>query len=275
MLAAVSTLIFIALATRELSRDLSVVQILFLRSAVGFPFLLVGVWALMGRDGLRQFRTGNLRLQYLRNGMQMVAQSCWIYAVGVLPFATVFAIEYSQPLWAVLLGSLFLSEHPTRWQKIGLAIGFVGVLMITRPGGEAFSWAIAIMTGASVLYAGIYLTTRVLGRSDSALALPFWTCAIQIPITLAIAVFDWRDIREEHIGWILLLGLGGLAQQFCIGAALRLAPMARVIPIDYLRLPVIAIIGTVFYAELVDPIAMVGAVIVIAGVLLTQRSQSR
>jgi drug/metabolite transporter (DMT)-like permease len=275
MLAAVASLILVALASRELSSDLSVLQILFLRNSIGLPVLVAGVLLVYGPSGIQKIRTGSLKLQFLRNGIQMTAQAGWIYSLAVLPLATVFAIEYTQPLWAILLGSLLLAEHPHRWQKWGVAIGLVGVMIIVRPGPDGFSLGALVMLGASVFYGGVYLTTRMLGRTDAALAIPFWTCVIQSPITLSLALLDWRVIESQHWFWILSLGLGSLAQQFCLAAALRLAPLARVIPIDYLRLPVIAVIGVMFYAEGVDPIEMAGALVVIGGVLLTQKQPGK
>lgn len=273
MLGAVVSLIVIALATRELLDSLGVIQILFLRNGIGLPILLAGVLAVGGPSAFRGFRTGSVKLQLLRNGMQAVAQSCWIYALAVLPLATVFAIEYSQPLWAILLGSLFLREHPNRWQKWGVALGMAGIVIIAQPGPEGFSLGALVMLSACILYGGIYLVARMLGRTDSALAMPFWTCAIQTPVTLAVALLvDWQPIAAADWPWILLLALGGLTQQFCISAALRLAPLARVIPIDYVRLPVIAVIGAIWYAEALDPIVLAGAAVVIGGVFLTQKS---
>ena len=273
MFVAVMCFVFMALAIRELSHTISVQQILFLRMGVGLPLLVGGVWAFRGTAGFKQFHTSNLKLHALRNVFQMCGQAAWIFAITVLTFATVFAIEYSTPLWAVLFGSLILREHPSLWQKWGLLIGFIGVLIILRPGTEAFSWGALVMLAGSMCFGGHFMTARVLARTDASLANPFWTCAMQVPITFFIALTDWRDFGWAQAPAILVLAASGLIAQNCVAASLKLAPLARVVPIDYLRLPIIAVIGALFYAEAIDPVAMVGAVIVIGAVLLTQKRQ--
>lgn len=260
-----------ALAIRELSYTMSVQQILFLRMGPGLLILVTAVWLVRGRAGFRDFRTANLPLHVLRNVFQMSGQACWIYAISVLTLATVFAIEYSSPLFAALMGSIVLREHPTSWQRWGLVLGFIGILVIVRPGGEAFSWAgLAMLTG-SAAFGAHFLTSRIVGRYDAALANPFWTCAMQAPITLVLALTDWRPVGWEHAPMILLLAGSGVVSQTCISAAVKYAPLARVVPLDYLRLPIIAVIGVFFYQEVLDPIAMAGAIIVIGAVVLSQR----
>jgi len=273
MLIAVFSFIGMALSVRELSHSMSVFQILFLRVAVALPILLSAMLIFKGPQSFALLRTSNVKLHIVRNIFQMGGQATWIFAIAMLPFATVFAIEYGQPIWAALFGSLILREHPNRWQKVGLAMGFVGVLVIVRPGTEGFSWAALLLLFGSMLYGANYLVTRVLTRTDHALSNPFYTSVMQMPVGLALTLLfaEWVPLSWQTLPYVLVLACGSAAAQHCVAAALSLAPLARVIPIDYLRLPIIATIGAVFYAEAIDPIAMAGAAIVIAGVVLTQR----
>jgi drug/metabolite transporter (DMT)-like permease len=270
MLGAVASFSAMALAVRTLTATLSVYQVLFLRSAVGLPLLVAAVLAIRGREGLRLFRTADLKLQSVRNAMHIFGQLGWIYAISVLPFALVFAIEFTTPLWGVVLAALVLREHPTRPQQLGLVIGLAGVLVIVRPGTAGISWDVLIMLAAALAFAGTFLATRVLGRSDPPVAIPFWMCVLQTPPGLVLALTDWRPVTLAHWPMILLIATGGLAAHQCMSMALRLAPLARVMPIDYLRLPLIAAIGALFYAEPLDPFVLLGGAVVLAGVLLSQ-----
>jgi drug/metabolite transporter (DMT)-like permease len=273
MMGAVFSFSAMAVCIRELADTLSVYQILFLRSGVGLP-LIVAAAALSG-SGLRQLRTANLKLQFIRNLIHIVGQGLWIYAITVLSLAMVFAVEFTTPLWAVVMAAMFLGEHTNRYQRIGLALGLVGTLIIVRPTASGLSWGIVIMLGAALSYAAAHLTTRVLSRTDASVSVPFWMCVIQTPIGLVLAVTDWRPIAMADVPFILLLAACGLLAHHSLTSAFRNAPVARVIPFDYLRLPLIAAVGALFYAEPLDPFVFAGGAVVLAGVLITQRKPAQ
>jgi drug/metabolite transporter (DMT)-like permease len=271
MMGAVVSFSAMALSARALGEHLSVFQILFLRSAVGLPLLVAGLVAAGGIGALGALRTQKLGLHVGRNTIHVVGQLAWFYGVTVLPLATVFAMEYSSPLWAVLLAALFIGEYPTRAQMGGLLLGLVGILLIVRPGVEGLDWAAMIVLAAAVFFAASNLYTRVLGRTEQAIGIPFWMFVVQLPFGLLLALADWQPIALADLPAILLLGLTGLTAHHSLSAALRLAPISQVIHYDYLRLPLIAVIGALFYAEPLDPFVFAGGAVVLAGVLITQR----
>jgi drug/metabolite transporter (DMT)-like permease len=271
MLAAVAAFIGMMLSIRDLSGTLSVSQILLMRCVVGLPLLLVLIPALYGPSGFVRIRTANLKLQLFRNLMHFIGQMCWIFGIAVLPLATILAIEYSTPLWAVLFGALVLAEYPSRAQKIALAVGFCAVLAIVRPGIGDISVEMLIVVAGAASYAAAHMTTRVLGRTDDSLAVVFWMNLLQMPFALGWAVFDWNPIPDAAWPMILLMGASGvLAHQF-MSKSLAMAPLSVVMPIDYLRLPLVAAVGTLFYGEPLDPVIIGSAIVLIGAVLLAQR----
>lgn len=272
MMGAVLSFTTMALCVRELADTLSVYQILFMRSGVGLP-LIVAAAATGGAAGLRNLRTGNLRLQFFRNFIHLIGQWTWIYALTVLPLATVFAVEFTTPLWSVLMAALLLGEQTNRAQKIGLLLGLAGTLVIVRPSPAGMSWDIIIALIASLTYAGAHLSTRVLSRTDSSISVPFWMCLIQTPLGLGLALLDWRPIVLADVPLILVLAASGLLAHQCLTSAFRLAPVARVIPFDFLRLPLIAALGVLLYAEALDPFVLFGGAVVLSGVLVTQTAR--
>jgi drug/metabolite transporter (DMT)-like permease len=261
-----------ALCVRELADTLSVYQILFLRSGVGLPLILAAA-ALGGGAGLRRLRTANLKLQVGRNLVHLVGQFAWIYALTVLPLATVFAVEFTTPLWSVLMAALILGERTNRAQQLGLALGLAGTLVIVRPSQAGISWDLIVMLIAALAYAAAHLSTRILSRSDASIAVPFWMCLIQSPIGLALALLDWRPIALADMPLILALAACGLLAHHSLTSAFRLAPVARVIPFDYLRLPLIAAAGALLYGEKLDLFVLGGGAIVLVGVLITQAAR--
>ncbi len=272
MMGAVFSFTTMALCIRELADTLSVYQMLFLRSGVGLP-MIVAAAAMGGAAGLRRLRTANLRLQLFRNAIHLVGQWTWIYALTVLPLATVFAVEFTTPLWSVLLAALLLGEHTNRAQKIGLLLGLAGTLAIVRPSPAGMSWDILIALVASLTYAGAHLCTRVLSRTDASVSVPFWMCVIQTPLGLGLALLDWRPIVLADVPLILALAACGLLAHHCLTSAFRLAPVARVIPFDFLRLPLIAAAGVMLYGEALDPFVLLGGAVVLSGVLVTQSAR--
>jgi drug/metabolite transporter (DMT)-like permease len=114
----------------------------------------------------------------------------------------------------------------------------------------------------------------VLSRTDASVSVPFWMCVIQTPIGLVLAITDWRPILLADVPLILGLAACGLLAHHSLTSAFRNAPVARVIPFDYLRLPLIAAVGAVFYGEALDPFVFAGGGVVLAGVLFTQRKSA-
>jgi drug/metabolite transporter (DMT)-like permease len=273
MMGAVFSFSAMAVCIRELADTLSVYQILFLRSAVGLPIIVAA--AAMSGTGLRQLRTAQLKLQFIRNIVHVIGQGLWIYAITVLTLAMVFAVEFTTPLWSVLMASVLLGERTSRAQRIGLALGLIGTMIIVRPSPAGISWDIVIMLAAALCYAGAHLSTRVLSRTDASVSVPFWMCVIQSPIGLVLAVTDWRPIALADVPLVVVVAACGLLAHHSLTSAFRNAPVARVIPFDYLRLPLIAAVGALFYAEPLDPFVFAGAAVVLAGVLITQRKSAQ
>lgn len=271
MLGAVASFVVMALSVRGLGGMLSVFQILFFRGFVGLPFLLAGILIWRGPAGFRLLRSGNMKLQVARNAIHIVGTLSWIYGLTLLPLAMVFAVEFSAPLWSVLLAALVLREYPNRPQQIGVVLGLIGILIILRPGLAGFSWAVMSVLLAAFAYAATYLCTRMLGRTDGVLAVLFWMAVLQSPVGFVLSLTDWRPVPLELAPIILLLALSGTAAHLCLAAALRAAPLARMLPLDYLRLPIIAVIGALFYGEPFDPFILVGGAVVLVSVFLTQK----
>lgn len=272
MMVAVFSFSSMALCVRELADTLSVYQILFLRSAVGLP-LIIAAAAMGGQAGLGRLRTSNLKLQFFRNSVHLVGQVTWIYALTMLPLATVFAVEFTTPLWSVLMATVVLGELTSRAQKVGLVLGLAGTLIIVRPSPAGMSWDMLIALLAALTYAAAHLSTRILSRADASISVPFWMCLIQTPLGLILALLDWRPILLADVPFILAFAACGLLAHHSLTSAFRLAPVARVIPFDYLRLPLIAAAGALLYHEALDPFVLVGGAVVLAGVLITQAAR--
>lgn len=260
-----------AMAVRALSADLGVFQLLFLRGGLGLPVILGVLLAVQGWAGLRQLRTRRLPLHALRNLMHLAAQGFWVVALGALPLATVFAVEFSAPVWAVILAVVLFAERPALRQWLGVGMGVLGILVVARPWEGPVTWGLLAALLAALGYAGNHLATRALSRHDSTWAVLVWMALIQTPVALAAALGDWRPIEPGHWPAIAVVAGSSLLAHLCLTNAYRLAPVAEVVVFDYLRLPLIAVAAALVFGDPLDPMALAGGAVVIAGVIVAQR----
>ena len=253
---------FMAIAIRELhSAEINTFEMLAIRSLVGLVIVLCVSW----RFGWHLIKTYQLKLQIGRNIVHFGGQSTWMFGLSLLPLAEVFAIEFTIPIWVALLAVLFLGERITKGRLIAVGFGFAGILVILKPGLEIVdSGAFVVM--ASAFFFGCSITcTKKLVRTDAPLAVLFFMCLVQLPMGLIPALFVW--VTPQGIEWLYLLivGLMGLSAHYCEAHAFRHADATVVIPLQFLRLPLIAIVGFFLYQEGLDWAVFVGALLIFGG----------
>lgn len=271
MSGAVLSFCAMAIAARQLLQHLNVFQVLFFRTAVAL--LIVLAFAL--RTGIATFRTRRIGLHLWRNGVHLGGQASWVYAIGALPLATVFAIEFTSPIWTALLAVLFLGEHMNRGRAVMLALGLAGVLVILRPGLGVFQPAALVMLAGSLFFAIQFIGTKKLSATESPMAVLFWMSVIQTPVCLAAAQPGWTAPSVADLPWILAIGVGSYTAHYCMMRSMMLADAMVVVPVDYFRLPLIAVVGAVFYAEPFDPMVFLGAGMIFAGVWFSLARENR
>jgi drug/metabolite transporter (DMT)-like permease len=262
-----------AVAIRELSATQGTFEILAWRSVVGLT-VLVPLGAVRGWGVLA---TRQPHWQLRRNLVHFLGQAGWTYGIGVLPLATVFTIEFTMPAWTALLAVSFLGERATWPRAIAIAGGIAGVVVILRPDVAVPDPAALVVLGAAIAYAAAHTMTKQLTRSDGALAILFWMSAIQLPLgvgaALALSGGAWTRPGWAEAPWIALVGLGALAAHFCLARALKLADATVVMPLDFLRLPLIAGVGAALYGETPAPEVAAGAAIIVASLALALRRE--
>jgi drug/metabolite transporter (DMT)-like permease len=155
------------------------------------------------------------------------------------------------------------------WGRAGMiALGFAGVLVILRPGLSAFEAAAVFPLVAALGYATTHTITKSLTRTDGPMVVLFWMSLIQLPLGLVPALAEWVTPVLADVPAILALGLSGLGAHYCLTSALKLADATVVVPLDFLRLPLIALIGLVAYGEPFDPFVLAGGALVVVGIWL-------
>jgi len=261
MLGAVLSFMTMAIAVRELQRHMGSFEIVFLRS-VG---MLAITLAMLPRAGIASIRTSRFQLHLWRNVIHFLGQVLWVYSIGALELATVFAIEFTMPVWTAILAWLFLKERFTFPRLVMLSLGLAGVLIILRPGSGEFHPAALAMILGSLCYGSSFIFTKRLSSTDSALAVLFWMSVVQTPISLALALAQWVSPLAADLPWIVAIGAGAFTAHYCMTQAMKLVDAMVAVPIDFIRLPLIAVVGALAYGEPFDPMVIAGAAVIFAG----------
>jgi drug/metabolite transporter (DMT)-like permease len=268
---AVLSFSFMAVAVRELLRHMGAFEILFLRTVVTMLLVL----AVIARHGAATLRTRLVRLHLARALMHLGGQYCWIYAIGALTLATVFAIEFTMPVWVALFATAFLGERMNRGRVVMLVLGLAGIAIIVRPDVGGLPPAALVMVLGSMFYAGNMIMTKRISAADSPLAVLFWMSLTQLPITFVTALPQWVTPQPIDLVWAVLIGTGSFIAHYSMTRAMKLGDATLVVPIDFLRLPLIAVVGALFYGEAFDPMVFVGAAVIFAGTYYSLSREAR
>jgi drug/metabolite transporter (DMT)-like permease len=264
MIGAIGSFTAMAIAGRQVSFALDTFEIMTYRSLLG----IVIVCVVAGMTGTwRQINRQQLGLHAVRNVAHFTGQNLWFYALTVIPLAQVFALEFTTPIWVLLLSPLLLNERMTRIGMIAALIGFLGVLIVTRPGSAPVSPGLIAAALCAIGFAFSAIFTRRLTRTQSITCILFYLTVMQAIFGLICAGYD-GDIALPNaatLPWLVLIGCAGLFAHFCLTTALSLAPASVVMPIDFARLPAIAIVGALVYAEPLDPFIFLGAALIFGG----------
>lgn len=260
-----------AIGARELAGALSTFEILFFRSLIG----LIAVSLVLSRRGWGQIATGKFGIHVVRNVAHFGGQYGWFYGIALIPLAEVFAIEFTVPVWTAILAALLLGERITRPRVVAIVLGIAGIWLILRPGlAVVHPAAIAVLLSA-VGYALSHTLTKKLAGSDTPLAILFYMTAIQLPLGLIPALPHWITPPATAWPWLIAVGLAALSAHYCMARALRLADATVVVPMDFLRLPLAAVVGFLFYSEKIEWWVFAGALLILAGSLTNIRAERR
>ena len=264
MTGAIGSFSAMAVAGREVSFELDTFEIMMYRSFVGIAVVLVLGWYF---GTLRHITRRHVGTHFTRNLAHFTGQNLWFYAVTVIPLTQLFALEFTNPLWVLLLSPMVLGERLTRMRVLAAVMGFAGILIISRPWEFGISFGVTTAALSAVAFAWTTLMTKKLTRTESVTCVLFYLTVMQAVFGVVCAGYD-GDIAVPSmtaLPYVMVIALCGLLAHFCITSALALAPATVVIPVDFARLPVIAVIGMLAYGEALDIMVLAGAVLIFVG----------
>ena len=247
---------------KQLAGELSILEIVFFRTVAALLFFMP--WML--RSGFAIFQTDKIGLHLLRAFFQTCSAFAFFLGLAIVPLATVTALHFTTPLFAVLIGIIALGERVSARRWTAIAAGFIGTLIILRPDGGSLGYGELLVLGSAVAWAAAIIVIKILGRTDSSITITAYMYLLMTPITLIAAVFDWRWPTGQQYLWLLGIGLTGALGHVFTAEALKRAPTHVVTPLDFFRLVWATLIGLLLFDEAADFYVWGGGAIVIASV---------
>jgi drug/metabolite transporter (DMT)-like permease len=259
----------IAVAGREAARELSLFQIMEVRSLVGIVLLSPLV---IRAGGLVAMRTTRPVQHGARNLVHYAAQLCWFYALTLIPIGQVVSIEFTMPVWTAILAALFLGERLTLWKALAIVLGIVGVTIIVRPSTDHVDPGQIIALAAAVGFAVSIVLMKALTRTESTVAIIFWMLVIQSAAGAIPCLLAWQSPSAHAWGWMMVIAVCGTFSHFCLARAMLYADATIVLPMDFLRVPLTAAVGWMVYGERLDIYWALGAALILVANFLNLRA---
>jgi drug/metabolite transporter (DMT)-like permease len=267
MMGALISFLTMGVAGRALSAELPIFEIVMLRNLI----CLIVISALIARLGKHLLRPTNLKRHLARNTVHFAAQCGWYFGLATIPFVEVFAIEFTVPVWTAILAALFLEERLSVTRVMAICLGLVGIVVILRPGLVEPSPGTFAVLAAAVGFAIMFVITKNIVNVDRPITILFWMNLIQLPIGIVLSIPVWVNPTLDMAPWIALVGAAGIGSHYCLSRAMALADATIVVTLDFIRLPLAAVLGWFLYAEPLSFFVLLGAMIILLGNWLNVR----
>jgi drug/metabolite transporter (DMT)-like permease len=264
-------MLVVAVAGREALREISVFQLMLIRSGVGLFLLSPLIWR---AGGLAAVKTQRLPQHIARNTIHFGAQLGWFFALTLIPIGQVVAIEFTMPIWTAILAAMFLGERITAFKVAAIVLGIVGVVMIVRPSTGEINPGQLIALLAAVGFGISVAMVKSLTRTEQTVTVVFYMLAVQSAGSLLPALYLWHWPSLTTWGWALAIAFCGTYSHYCMARAMLHADASVVIPMDFLRVPLTALMGWLIYSERLDAFTVLGAALILTGNFLNLRPGS-
>jgi drug/metabolite transporter (DMT)-like permease len=245
---------------RGITQDLHPFEVAFFRAVLGI-FVLMPV---MIRHNFQQLRTGKIKLHAARGILNAIAMLSFFYAVKLTELGTVTALGFTAPLFATVLAALILGEVIRIRRATAIAVGFVGTLIILRPGFIEIDIGPMLIIFSSLVWAFALMVIKVMTRTESNVTITTYASLFLSPITLVAAIPFWQWPTPEQ--WVILVVIGtiGTLAQMGLNLALKLGDASIVLPIDFTKLIWAAMLGFVLFGEFPDMFTWIGGFLIFA-----------
>lgn len=270
MLVAGACAILMGISGRELSSEMGLFQVMFCRNLIALTITIVALFL----TGLSGVQTRFIKRHIFRNVVHFLATYLWFIGIVSIPMAAVFALEFTTPLWTAILAVFWLKERLSPSRIFGILIGFIGILVILRPGIAVIHPASLAVIASAIGLSVAYVITKSVVQEDSAWTILFWMNLIQFPLSLGLSLPHWVWPSGPLIPWVVGIGVAGFGLHLAISQAMTHADASVVVPFDFLRLPLITVVAWFMYQESLDIFVFIGAGVIVFGNAIILKSET-
>ena len=254
---------FMGACVKLLSDDLHPVIICFYRCLMGLiiitPFII--------KNNFQALQTDNMRLQILRALINIISMICWFTAIGMMHLEKATALGFTTPLFTTVLAVIVLGEVIRFHRTAALLLGFIGILIIIRPGYMPFEFGTILMLIASFSFSFVLIFVKKLSATDSSLTIIFYHLIYMTPVFFILSLFYWENINLNQLIIFTLMGASGLLSHWCLAQAFKMSDTTFVMPLQFTKLIWASLIGLFIFAEQPDIWTWVGGVIIFISVV--------
>ena len=246
-----------------LSQDLNPFIIAFYRCLFGVIIML----PFMIYNYPEAWKTHNIKLQFVRSAINVYSMISWFTAIGTLQLEKAAAIGFTTPLFTTILAIIFLGEVIKIQRITALIVGFIGILVVIRPGYIPFESGALWLLSAAISFSIVIIIVKKLTEKDSSLTTAFYQMAFMVPPTFFIALFFWESININQILLFIFVAIAGFITQFSFAQCLKMAETTFIMPIQFTKLIWLSLIGYFFFMEVPDIWTWIGASIIFSSIL--------
>ena len=263
---------FMGAGVKLLSNELHPIIICFYRCLMG----LIIITPFVARNNFKALQTDNMRLQIFRALINIISMICWFSAIGMMHFEKATALGFTTPLFTTVLAVLILGEVIRFHRTAALLLGFIGILIIIRPGYMPFEFGTILMLIASFSFSFVLIFVKKLSATDSSLTIIFYHLIYMTPVFFILSLFYWENINLNQLIIFTLMGASGLLSHWCLAQAFKMSDTTFVMPLQFTKLIWASLIGLFIFAEQPDIWTWIGGIIIfISVVYITYREAFR
>ena len=256
---------------RPVAAELHALEMAFFRNLLAL--VLMAPWLLLA--GARGLKTTKLRLIALRAALGFVSTVCWFLAVPHLPLADAVALNFTAPLFATVFAATVLRED-VRWRRWSATlVGFAGALVVLRPGFAELAWPALVLVVSAAAWGSQHIVLKVLSRTEPVTLIVTYHSILLTPATFVLALFVWSTPSLAALGWLFAMSALGTLGHVLLTRAFASADASVVLPFDYAKLPVGALIGYLAYGERPEAWTWIGAAVILGASVYVARRESR
>ena len=259
-------------AVRNVTEELHVLEAVFFRSVLGIAFMLP--WLI--RNGPRAaLGTKRLGMFVIRGCLAYFITLLYFAAAGLMPIADLTSITFTRPIFGTIAAIFVLSEIVGMRRWIAIAIGFLGMVIIVRPGFQAINLGAIYILVAVIMQTANTMIVKILTRTEHPDTIAMYHAVFMLPLAIIPAIFVWQMPTFEEFGWLIVIGGFGILNQRMLARAFAIADASLVLALGYLRLPISALMGFLVFGEVPTIWVWIGgAVIASAAAYIAHREAS-